>query len=279
MLGVGLLHLLPHALMERAAAVASRGGHDHGHAATHAVIDPVIGWMLAGFLAMFFIERFFRFHHHDSPPDAGAAEDHEHGKAHEHGHEPPARAGARHRLAWGGAAIGLTLHSLIDGVALAAAVAAETGHGHDRGAALPGAAVVMAVLLHKPLDAMSLSALMAVGGRSRAARRLVNALFSLAVPVGVVLFHLGLRGAGEGSHDLVSAALAFSAGTFLCISLADLLPELQFHHHDRIKLSLALLAGLALAWLATLADPHRHDDHDHAGDAAATQRSAHDHQG
>jgi zinc and cadmium transporter len=44
--------------------------------------------------------------------------------------------------------------------------------------------------------------------------------------------------------------LAFSAGTFLCIALSDLLPELQFHEHDRWKLSVALLAGLALMALA-----------------------------
>ena len=47
---------------------------------------------------------------------------------------------------------------------------------------------------------------------------------------------------------VVSAALAFSAGTFLCISLSDVLPELQFHRHDRFKLSLALLLGIALSW-------------------------------
>jgi zinc and cadmium transporter len=46
---------------------------------------------------------------------------------------------------------------------------------------------------------------------------------------------------------LLTYALAFSAGTFVCISLSDLLPELQFHDHDRVKLSAALLAGLALA--------------------------------
>ncbi len=41
-------------------------------------------------------------------------------------------------------------------------------------------------------------------------------------------------------------ALAFSAGTFLCIALSDLLPELQFHSHDRLKLSISLIAGFCL---------------------------------
>ncbi|MHC5114353.1 MAG: ZIP family metal transporter, partial [Planctomycetota bacterium] len=58
MLGVALLHLLPHAILEQGAA---GDGHDHG------TLDPVMLWMLAGFLGLFLIERFFSFHHHDPP--------------------------------------------------------------------------------------------------------------------------------------------------------------------------------------------------------------------
>jgi zinc and cadmium transporter len=69
----------------------------------------------------------------------------------------------------------------------------------------------------------------------------------------------------------VACALAFSAGTFLCISLSDLLPELQFHQHDRVKLSAALLLGLAVAhgaaWLETAAG-HTHPP---AGQATVVQ--------
>ena len=90
---------------------------------------------------------------------------------------------------------------------------------------------------------------------------IVNGLFALAIPVGR---GAGVRGPGQrtpSSGMLVAYALAFSAGTFLCISLSDLLPELQFHDHDRVKLSAALLLGLALAIgvgkLESLV--HRHD--------------------
>ena len=34
--------------------------------------------------------------------------------------------------------------------------------------------------------------------------------------------------------------------SFLCIGCTDLLTELQFHSHDRLKLSLALLAGIGI---------------------------------
>ena len=49
MLGIALLHFLPDA-------------DDQLHS-----IDRTVAWMLGGFLAMFFLQRFFHFHHHDSP--------------------------------------------------------------------------------------------------------------------------------------------------------------------------------------------------------------------
>jgi zinc and cadmium transporter len=56
----------------------------------------------------------------------------------------------------------------------------------------------------------------------------------------------------------MAGALAFSAGTFLCIALSDLLPELQFHSHDRLKLSIALLAGFALMAVTAELEPDSH---------------------
>jgi len=49
MLGIALLHFLPDA-MEKLQSM-----------------DRVANWMLGGFLAMFFLQRFFHFHHHDTP--------------------------------------------------------------------------------------------------------------------------------------------------------------------------------------------------------------------
>src|SRR5207237_706072 len=83
---------------------------------------------------------------------------------------------------------------------------------------------------------------MAAGGWSRYSRHLVNGLFALANPVGVLLFHFGASQSSINGQLFLGSALAFAAGTFLCIATSDLLPELQFHSHDRGKLSLALLA-------------------------------------
>jgi len=230
MLGVGLSHMLPHALAEARLADASTnlsGGANTDQAVTL--------WLIAGCLTMFFIERFFCFHHHDVESDS-AGELHEHEETCEHGH-----AHHHHDVTWSGAALGLTLHSVIEGVALGASVA----HGHDN-LRLAGLGTFLVILLHKPFDSMTIGMLMARSGRSLAWRHAVNGLFALAVPLGVAMFYAGLASA-ESSGLVVAYALAFSAGTFLCISLSDLLPELQFHDHDRVVLSAALVAGLALA--------------------------------
>jgi zinc and cadmium transporter len=228
MLGVAVLHLLPHAWLE----IQS--------------IDRAVAWLLGGFLMMFFIQRFFHFHHHDVPEEAPEHAHSVHAAAcREHDHTL-AQKSARH-LSWGGAAFGLTLHSLTDGIALAASVAAESGepqHGWWL-----GFGTFAVVILHKPFDAMAIGTLMAAGGWSRTARHWVNVGFALVIPVGVLVFHLGASQFTESSHQFLGIALAFTAGTFLCIAASDLLPELQFHSHDRGKLSLALLAGILLAAL------------------------------
>ena len=88
----------------------------------------------------------------------------------------------------------------------------------------------------------------------------------LAIPLGVLVFYFGLMSSdSNGGGSLIAAyALAFSAGTFLCIASSDLLPELQFHQHDRGKLSAALLLGLGVAvgvaWLESVAGTHTHGD-------------------
>jgi len=227
MLGVGLLHLLPHALIE------ARGG-----------LDQVFYWALGGFLTMFFIERFFCFHHHDVPGEAEAC-----AAQPEPSHRSSDPCVHSHELSWSGAAVGLSLHTVINGIALAAAVEAESHGGHV--GLLVGFSTFLVIFLHKPFDAMTISALMTVGGWPLAARHLVNALFALMIPLGVLLFQFGVGHAGHGS-PVVAYALAFSAGTFLCIATSDLLPELQFHRHDRVALSVALLLGLSVSWVIGL---------------------------
>jgi len=141
---------------------------------------------------------------------------------------------------------------------MAAAVASgERSHG---GALGLGAA--LAVILHKPFSALAITTLMAASGASRGAQRWMTAGFALVTPVAALLAYLGLATWAETHPAWLGAALAFCAGTFLCIACSDLLPELQFHSHDRVKLSVALLLGVATAWLIVWL---AHGGHDHQG--------------
>ncbi len=244
MLGVALLHLLPHAIMSAFTLPAAQQ--------LPAVMQLML-WVVVGFLIMFFVERFFCFHHHEVPDSSGAAfveeANHQHGAdCDQHPHSDHV-----HDLTWSGAAVGLTLHSVLGGIALAASVA----HGHNT-AGVAGLGTFLVIFLHKPFDAMTLGTLMAKSRWSLATRSLVNGLFALAIPLGAVLFHLGLSASTGSGSPLIPPALSFSAGVFLCIAMSDLLPELQFHHHDRLKLSAALILGLAVAYLAGLAESQAH---------------------
>jgi zinc and cadmium transporter len=227
MLGIALLHFLPDA-------------DEQLHS-----LDLTAKWVLGGFLAMFFVQRFFHFHHHDLPegdPEDCCGHDHSHNH-NEHAHTLADKSAKQ--LSWVGTVLGLTLHSLLDGLALAAAVAAGA-HGQAR---LAGLGVALVVILHKPFDAMAVSTLMAAGGSSRLSRHVLNGLFALASPLGAALFYVGASHFAGGNVPVLGYSLAFCAGSFLCIASSDLLPELQFHSHDRFKLSFMLVAGLAVAIL------------------------------
>ncbi|MCZ7634594.1 MAG: ZIP family metal transporter [Verrucomicrobia bacterium] len=184
----------------------------------------------------------------------------------------PERGSPARPLDWVGIAIGLSVHSLFDGLALAsAAVAGQQGHGM---ALAWGTA--LAVILHKPFSALAITTLMAASNAPRRWHHLVNAAFALVTPIGAVLFFLGGAEFAAAHPAVLGAALAFSAGTFVCVACADLLPELQFHSHDRIKLTAALLVGLAVAVLIGRFGHVAHD-HDHLENPAPDPAHDHDH--
>ena len=72
-------------------------------------------------------------------------------------------------------------------------------------------------------------------------------LFALLCPVTAALFYFGAT--PFFPSDLwLPAILAFAAGAFICIALGDLLPEVQFHSHDRLRLTCLFLLGVGVAY-------------------------------
>ncbi|MGI9517215.1 MAG: ZIP family metal transporter [Pirellulaceae bacterium] len=215
MLGVAMVHLLPHSIdLLRDARLTMM-------------------FALAGLLFMFFLIRMFHFHYHDG----GNADAHD-CDHHDHEHEIK-----RSDISWMGLAIGFAVHTIIDGIALAAAVGAGDPHTHM----LAGLGVFLAILLHKPLDALTITSLMAVRGSTPRQRSAINVIFALMCPLGALAFYAGVATIGDEQDFVYGVALAIAAGVFLCISLSDLLPEVQFHSHDRLAMSCMLLLGVGIA--------------------------------
>jgi zinc and cadmium transporter len=226
MLGVAFFHLLPH-------SVAMLGGAG--------ATDTSVQWLMLGLITMLLLLRIFHFHQHDFSDEE---ED-----LHSHGHS---HAAPVHSMSWVGIALGLAVHTLIDGIALGAVMQGEIAQG---AAGIAGVGVFLAILLHKPLDAMSITSVMAAGGWSRSARATNNLLFALMCPLGALLFFFGVDLLGDTADYAVAAALAFSAGAFICIALSDLLPEVHFHSHDRLVLTLAFLLGIGVAYAIGALEP------------------------
>lgn len=258
MLGVGIFHQLPHAV-----AVMPVNGADVSPA-----LDSCMRWLMFGLLLTFFMQRLFHSHTHEPTEltddhSHDCSHDHEghHSHDHDHDHEHTGAVKSAIKTSWFGIFVGLSIHTILDGVALAAHVEADALHNHGTGVVtLLGLGTFLGVVLHKPLDSLAITSLMAGGGWSRRWMVIVNFCYAWMCPIGAAVFYFGTRGQGEMRDFVVAAALAMSAGIFICISLSDLLPEVQFHSHDRLWLSAALLIGVGAAWAIGLVEPaHTHD--------------------
>ena len=223
-LGIALYQLLPHSLKLF-----------EGEEAT----GTALWWTMLGIVFLVLLLRVFQFHQHDFTSEA-----------HDHGHAP--QEGERRSLSWLGIALGMSLHTTVEGMALGTSVRAVGGaYG---GSALLGAGVFLAIALHKPLDSLSITATMRQAHLSRRARTAVNVGFAMVCPAAAFVAFWGVGSLAPGNEPIVGRALAFSAGAFLCISLSDLLPEIHFHRHDRGKLSLCFLTGVGLAYALHLVE-------------------------
>ncbi len=227
--------------------------------------EKVFGWSIAlGVVGLLCVERFIAPHSHEVSSKLQQEHKHEPGCEHDHEHHAaPAVAG------WT-AVFGLTIHTFINGVGLAGAVKADIDKPSAGLAALPGLALFLAIVLHKPADALAITTVLSRKGVSRGKIGLVLLGFAATVPIGAFAFLAAEKSLGPALRtQLTGAALAFSAGAFLFVALSDLLPEIQFHRHDRVPLASALILGVVFMGLIAYLEPHE----EKAGPTETTQQN------
>jgi zinc and cadmium transporter len=180
-----------------------------------------LGWpLLGGFLLIFVLERFVLVHPYPEHPEG-------------HGHF--------HHLHLGLTAyIGLSFHSLLDGLALSSTYN------------LPqlGGVVLLAVLFHKIPDAFALTSLLLLGRWERRPIVWWMTLFALSTPLGAIVTWGVL--ARANNNMIIGAAIAVSAGTFLAVATSDILPQIRRENTARLVPLIALFVGLAVSWLGQM---------------------------
>lgn len=220
-LGVALYHLIPHSLAQIPGDRA---------------VETTVWWMVLGMVGMVLLLRVFPFHQHE----LAGQEVSRHGR---HGGTGP----DGNSLSWLGISMGMGLHTVTEGMALGASV--RSAALSESTAYQASLGLFLAIVLHKPLDSFSILGLMRIAGI--ASRKAVAANLGIAMlcPVTAFLACWGLGMMGPAQAGAIGRALAFGAGSLVCISLSDLLPEVHFHGHDRLKLTGSFLAGIALAFM------------------------------
>ena len=134
------------------------------------------------------------------------------------------------------ALVGLMMHTIDDGVAIAS--------GFGVSAAL-GTLIFAAVLLHKFPEGLAISSLFLAAGASRRRALLAAAALGGATIVGVALT--------DGIPALTKHGLALSAGVTLYVAASNLVPEFQAKHDWRLPLS--FFVGTALFFAARAVAP------------------------
>jgi zinc and cadmium transporter len=155
---------------------------------------------------------------------------------HSHSDEPHT-----HHLATSGwfVLIGDGLHNFIDGIAIAASFAVSSELG---------VATTLAVAVHEIPQELADFGILVASGFTRERALLLNFLSGLSAVVGAVLFYA----AGPLVLTHLSWFMAATAGMFIYIGGADLIPQLHRHRGLSAWTQTPFLAGALLIALLTL---------------------------
>ena len=174
-------------------------------------------WVLAGYLLVHVMEHGITLHFHYGE------ETHTDGS----------------RLSGMLALVGLSLHSLMDGVAIAAALSTHSNLGP---------LVVLGILLHRIPEGGTIASIFLVRGFGNRAALLAAATLALAALLG---------SAGQSMLNLpIGPVLGLTAGLTLYVASSDLLPEVQ--KISGLRGTIALLSGVGIFLLSARLLPHHH---------------------
>ena len=134
------------------------------------------------------------------------------------------------------AIVGLSIHALTDGIALGSGLLVPS----------LGFVVFLTIFFHKLPEAFALTSILLHENYRPQKILLMNCLLILMVPLGALLVYAFTT---HGESKMTGLALAFSAGTFLHISLSDLLPEVHKYATRKTPIFLSFLLGLGLAFI------------------------------
>ena len=237
MIGIAALHILPHGI-DQIASVYTESSVQLGALS-----------MVCGIVLMFGTLRLLSFHDHEPVAITNNA-------------QVSARAG---RATWIAVIAGMSVHTLFEGFAIGSILSLDvvvsdlsTHTDVKVYSSTLVLAVVFAIVVHKPFDALTVVGVMKYAGVEKKSLWLTNVLFALICPFAALMALFFLVEVLHDYEHIVGFLLAFVSGVFLCVALADLLPEAFRHQHDRLKIFIAFLCGLLLTWISLLFLPHMH---------------------
>jgi zinc and cadmium transporter len=230
LLGAALLALIPHAVI----GAGSERVHEVGIA------------LIAGIALFFVLEKFLLWRHcHDDHCDTHTVGGHLHHHGHEHGHNHnQVHDDARRKASGSLVLVGDALHTVLDGVLIAAAFLTDVHLG---------IVTAVAIMAHEIPQEVGNFAVLLHSGVSRRRALALNLLTSLTAVIGGVVGYFAL----ETAVRLLPFALAVAASSLLYVAVADLIPGLHRRIDPRSSVMQVLLLSLGVA-VITFAERHAH---------------------
>ena len=217
-LGLVFLHLLPQVAALGRAAAHTSGADALEHAVEGAHVHDFAGlhlwaWVLAGALGLFLLQNVFLAGNGERDGDQ-----------------------VQHLTVGWSSLLGLAVHAFAEGLGLGAVEDVPE-------LSWP---VFTSISAHKLGEAFSLASVFMLAGFGRRGVLLVTLTFALVTPAGLLsgswlVDHLSEQG--------VHALTALATGTFLFVSLCDLLPETFHGSRDRFAKVALVLVGIGLSYL------------------------------